>query len=105
MNDTIFWDMAPLCLYVNRRFGGIYHLNLQGKKSAEQEISLQHVARQNSVRRYIAEDVNIIHVCLAISLRSSCFYGTINYGISYFKCSIILFYFILTNNQNLHSIS
>jgi hypothetical protein len=32
-------------LYVNRRFGGKYHLHLQGRKSAEQETSVKQVAR------------------------------------------------------------
>jgi hypothetical protein len=45
----------PYSRYVNRRFGGTYHLHVQGRKSAEQETSVQQVARQ----RYIQEDGNI----------------------------------------------
>jgi hypothetical protein len=43
---NIFWDtrIAPCGTYVNRRFRGMYHLHLQGRKSAEQEISVQQVA-------------------------------------------------------------
>jgi hypothetical protein len=41
MNVAIFWDIAPCSPYVNQRFGGTYHLYLQGKKSAEQETSVQ----------------------------------------------------------------
>jgi hypothetical protein len=37
MNVAIFWDIEPCSPYVNRRFGGTYHLHLQVWKSAEQE--------------------------------------------------------------------
>jgi hypothetical protein len=36
-------------LYGNQRFGGTYHLRLQGRKSAEQEASVEQLARQNFV--------------------------------------------------------
>jgi hypothetical protein len=36
MKVAIFWDIAPCSLYMNRRFGGTYHLYLQGRKSAKQ---------------------------------------------------------------------
>jgi hypothetical protein len=39
-NVVIFWDIAPCSLHVNRRFGRTYHLNLQGRKSAEQKTSV-----------------------------------------------------------------
>jgi hypothetical protein len=48
MNAAIFWDIA-LCTstpYANRRFGGNVSLHLQGRKSYEQEISVQKVATQ-----------------------------------------------------------
>jgi hypothetical protein len=46
MNVTIFWNI-PLCSpYVNYCFGGMYHLHLQGQKSAGQQTSKQQVARQ-----------------------------------------------------------
>jgi hypothetical protein len=32
---------APCSPYVNQRFGGTYHLHLQGRKSAEQETSIR----------------------------------------------------------------
>jgi hypothetical protein len=35
MNVAIFLDTAPCGLYVDLRFGGPYHLHLQGLKSAE----------------------------------------------------------------------
>jgi hypothetical protein len=37
---TIFWDIALCSQYMNRRFGGTYHLPFQGRKSSEQELSL-----------------------------------------------------------------
>jgi hypothetical protein len=45
MNLAILWDIEQFSLYVNRRFGGTYHLHLQGKESTEQETSLQQVGR------------------------------------------------------------
>jgi hypothetical protein len=44
MNVAVLCDIAPC----SRRFGGTYHLHLQRRKSAEQETSVQKVARQNS---------------------------------------------------------
>jgi hypothetical protein len=41
MNAAIFLDMT----LVRTRFGGTYVFHLQGRKLAEQEISLQQVAR------------------------------------------------------------
>jgi hypothetical protein len=34
-NAAIFWDIAECSPYVNRRFGGTYHFNIQGRKSEE----------------------------------------------------------------------
>jgi hypothetical protein len=36
---AIFWDIAPCSPYMKRRFGGTYHLNLQGQKSVVQATS------------------------------------------------------------------
>jgi hypothetical protein len=44
---AIFGDIAPCSPYENRHFGGTYHLHLQCRKSAEQETSVQQMARQN----------------------------------------------------------
>jgi hypothetical protein len=35
INAAIFWDIAPLSPYENRRFGGTYHLHLQSRSSVE----------------------------------------------------------------------
>jgi hypothetical protein len=43
-----FWGIAPCSPPVNRRFGGTYHLHLQSKMSADQETSVQRVARHLS---------------------------------------------------------
>jgi hypothetical protein len=40
MITAIFRDIAPCSPYMNRRFGGTYHLHLQGRISAEQETSV-----------------------------------------------------------------
>jgi hypothetical protein len=41
----IFWDTAPCSRYINRLFGGIYHLRFHGQKSAEQDSSMYQVVR------------------------------------------------------------
>jgi hypothetical protein len=33
LNVAIFWHIMPLSPYVNQRFGGTYHIHLQGRKS------------------------------------------------------------------------
>jgi hypothetical protein len=40
MKNAVFWDVAPCRSCVNWRFGGIYHLHLQGRKIREREISV-----------------------------------------------------------------
>jgi hypothetical protein len=32
MKKAVFWDVAPCRCGVNRRFGGTYHLHLQGRR-------------------------------------------------------------------------
>jgi hypothetical protein len=54
MNVMIFWDTAPCSPYANRRFRGKYYLHLQGKKSAEQETSLQQVDRNLLPRSFLS---------------------------------------------------
>jgi hypothetical protein len=39
LNVRIFWDIAPCNSYMNKCFGGTYHLYLQGRISAYQETS------------------------------------------------------------------
>jgi hypothetical protein len=46
-NVAILWDIAPCNPYVNRRFGGTYHLHFQGKVST-------------ATNRRFTLDVNII---------------------------------------------
>jgi hypothetical protein len=59
MDDAILLDIAPCGPYVNRRFGGIYHLHLQCPKSAEQETRVYQVAHIRTTQHYIPEDGNI----------------------------------------------
>jgi hypothetical protein len=39
-------SIAPFSPYVNRRFGGKFHLHLQGRKTAKQESNVQQVYRR-----------------------------------------------------------
>jgi hypothetical protein len=41
MKVVIFWFIARCSPYVSRRFVVMYHIHLQGRKSAEQETSVQ----------------------------------------------------------------
>jgi hypothetical protein len=41
MKNTVFWDVAPCRSCVNRRFGGMYYLHLQGKNIRELRTSLR----------------------------------------------------------------
>jgi hypothetical protein len=50
MKADIFWDIAQRSPYLNRPFRGTYYLHLQGRKSAEEEIILQHMARKISAK-------------------------------------------------------
>jgi hypothetical protein len=40
LKNAIFWDVAPCSSCVNRRFGGMYRLHLQGRKIHEQGTSV-----------------------------------------------------------------
>jgi hypothetical protein len=40
MKSTNFWDVAPCRSCVNRRFGGMYRLHLQGRKICKRETSM-----------------------------------------------------------------
>jgi hypothetical protein len=35
MKNAVFWDVLPCIPCVNRHFGGIYYLHLQGRKTSE----------------------------------------------------------------------
>jgi hypothetical protein len=52
MNVAIFRDIVPCIPHMNRRFGGKYHLYLQGRKSTKQETSVQQVVFQRIKRRW-----------------------------------------------------
>jgi hypothetical protein len=40
MKNAVFWDVAPCRSCVTRRFGGTYHLHLQGRKIRERGTSV-----------------------------------------------------------------
>jgi hypothetical protein len=40
MKNSVFWDVAPPRSCVNRRFGGMYQLHLQGRQIRERETSV-----------------------------------------------------------------
>jgi hypothetical protein len=40
MKNAVFWDVSPCRSCVNRRFGGICHLHIQGRKIRERETSV-----------------------------------------------------------------
>jgi hypothetical protein len=76
MKSIIFWDVTPCrLLSCNRRFGGTYRLNLQGRRnnsSKNQQVSRWQtsVATQQTTRRHIPED-DTLH--FFINLQSACF--------------------------------
>jgi hypothetical protein len=40
MNNAVVWDVAPCRSWVNRRFGGMYRLRLQGRQIWKQGTSV-----------------------------------------------------------------
>jgi hypothetical protein len=44
MKNAIFWHVAPCEYFVNRRFGGTYHLHLQGIRTPLAMIEREQVA-------------------------------------------------------------
>jgi hypothetical protein len=53
MKNVVFWDVGPSISCVNRRFGGTYHLHLQGRNIRERGTS---VSRWLQTWRHTAED-------------------------------------------------
>jgi hypothetical protein len=47
MHVATSWDIVSCSPYVNRPFGRTYRLHLKGRKSAEQETSMQQVTGRN----------------------------------------------------------
>jgi hypothetical protein len=37
MKNAVFWDVVPCRSCMNRHFGGVYHLHLQGRKITSEE--------------------------------------------------------------------
>jgi hypothetical protein len=67
VNAVVFWVTEPCCRYVNRRFGGEYHLHIRCRKSAEKEHSVQKVAINQEMAKFIATAVwtsNLTKICM-----------------------------------------
>jgi hypothetical protein len=52
MKNAVLWDVTPCRSYVNRRFGGMYRLHLQGIKIR---------VRGTSVSRWLQPEDGILH--------------------------------------------
>jgi hypothetical protein len=70
MKVVISWDIGLCSLYVNRRFGGTYHLHLQGLKLAYQETSVKQEVHIRATRRHIPVDGIILK---KLGLQHFCF--------------------------------
>jgi hypothetical protein len=61
MKNAVFLDVAPCRSYVNRYFGGMYRLHLQGRNIRERGTSVGGwLQTTRSTRRHIPED-GILH--------------------------------------------
>jgi hypothetical protein len=56
LKNAIFWDMAPCIYFVNRRFGGMYHLHLQGIRNPRAMNQREQVAGSSLVDFLCSED-------------------------------------------------
>jgi hypothetical protein len=50
MKNAVYWDVAPCRSCVNRRFGGMYRLHLQGIKISERGISVSRRLKMEAIR-------------------------------------------------------
>jgi hypothetical protein len=82
MKIVILWDIAPCSTYMNRRFGRIYHLHFQGRKSAEQE---------TSKNRWLGR-INTIIINYTLNEELSCFF--LCDTVSTWRLSVILRMFV-----------
>jgi hypothetical protein len=75
MNAPIFLDIEPCGAHVNRRFGGMYHIDIQNRKCAEQQTNVLAEAIRcsgTSVRIRAALRCSASQKMAAITLRSRC---------------------------------
>jgi hypothetical protein len=85
---AIFRDIAPCSPYVDRCFGGTYHLHLQGRKSAEQETSLKQAIYDpedgwNTFLRNVGVIFHLLWIVL-ISIAMLSFITSAGYFLDYF---------------------
>jgi hypothetical protein len=61
MKNAVFWGVVPCkCSRLNRRFGGSYHLHLQGRKIRERRTSLTSIQSTTFTWHHTPED-GILH--------------------------------------------
>jgi hypothetical protein len=69
MKNAVFWDVVACRFCVNRRFGGTYRLNLQGRKIRERGTSVSRWLQSvhtRSTRHHIPEDgIRLEEFCLS----------------------------------------
>jgi hypothetical protein len=61
-NVTNICDILSCSSYVKRRFEGTYHLHLHGRKSTEEETSLQQVTKHMLTTRSVFVSIPIMEV-------------------------------------------
>jgi hypothetical protein len=65
MKNAVFWDVALCRFCVNRRFGGMYHLHLQGRKIREQGTSMSgwlcHIPEDGILHNHCCENLNLTY--------------------------------------------
>jgi hypothetical protein len=67
MKNAVFWDMTPCRSCVNRRFGGTYHLHLQGRKIRERGTSVSRWLQSATCsRRFLARHQQYSPFCSRI---------------------------------------
>jgi hypothetical protein len=65
VNNAVFWDVAPCCSCVDRRFGGTYRHHLQGRKIRERGTSVSkwlHSDRLENLKFYMLMSFWIIKI-------------------------------------------
>jgi hypothetical protein len=63
MSNAVFWDVAQCSCCVNRRFGGMYRLYLQGRKIRERGTS---VSRWLQTATAVKTSNLTIHSCVRV---------------------------------------
>jgi hypothetical protein len=59
MKIAVFWDVAPCRSCLSRRFGGTYHLHLQGRKIRERFLSARDSKRESIVKQWRGKQASL----------------------------------------------